>query len=90
MRRDEAFFGDQDLALMYIAKRLREAKRLEEVLTAANLEYLVETDTYRGGIIFVSERVGAFFYVHPDHEEICRNLMIKNSFTPHMEAPPEK
>jgi hypothetical protein len=90
MRQDEAFFGDQDLALMYIAKRLREAKRLEEVLTASNLDYLVETDTYRGGIIFVSERVGAFFYVHPDHEETCRNVMIKNSFTPYMEAPSEK
>jgi hypothetical protein len=90
MRRDEAFFGEQDLALMYIAKRLREAKRLEDVLTAANLEYLVETDTYRGGIIFVSERVGAFFYVHPDHEETCRSIMIQNRFTPYMEAPPKE
>ena len=89
MRRDEAFFGDQDLALMYIAKRLREAKRLEEVLTAANLDYLVETDTYRGGIIFVSERVGAFFYVHPDHEETCRAVMVQHRFKPYLEAKPE-
>jgi hypothetical protein len=85
MRRDEGFFGDQDLALMYIAKRLREAKRLEAILTAANLEYLVETDTYRGGFIFVSERVGAFFYVHPDHEQECRNVMTQNRFKPYME-----
>jgi hypothetical protein len=86
MLRDESFFGDQDLALMYIAKRLREAKRLEAILTAANLEYLVETDTYRGGFIFVSERVGAFFYVHPDYEEACRNVMTQNSFKPYMEG----
>ena len=84
MLRKEEFFGDQDLALVYIAKRLREAKRLEAVLTAANLDYLVETDTYRGGFIFVSERVGAFFYVHPDHEEECRIVMTKNSFKPYM------
>jgi hypothetical protein len=84
MLRNEEFFGDQDLALVYIAKRLREAKRLEAVLTAANLDYLVETDTYRGGFIFVSERVGAFFYVHPDHEEECRNVMTQNSFKPYM------
>jgi len=84
MLRNEEFFGDQDLALVYIAKRLREAKRLEAVLTAANLDYLVETDTYRGGFIFVSERVGAFFYVHPDHEEECRNVMMQNSFKPYM------
>ncbi len=74
---------------MYIAKRLREAKRLEEVLTAGNLDYLVETDTYRGGIIFVSERVGAFFYVHPDHEEACRAVMVQNRFKPYLEAKPE-
>ena len=84
MLRKEEFFGDQDLALVYIAKRLREAKRLEAVLTTANLDYLVETDTYRGGFIFVSERVGAFFYVHPDHEEECRIVMTKNSFKPYM------
>ena len=84
MRQDEKFFVDQDLALVYIAKRLREAKRLEAILTAANLDYLVETDTYRGGFIFVSERVGAFFYVHPDHEEECRNVMTQNSFKPYL------
>lgn len=86
MLRNEEFFGDQDLALVYIAKRLKEAKRLEQVLTAANLDYLVETDTYRGGFIFVSERVGAFFYVHPDHEEICHNAMKENGFKPYMEG----
>lgn len=84
MLRNEEFFGDQDLALVYIAKRLREAKRLEAILTAANLDYLVETDTYRGGFIFVSERVGAFFYVHPDYEEECRNVMTQNSFKPYV------
>ena len=89
MLRNEAFFGDQDLALVYIAKRLREAKRLEQVLTAANLDYLVETDTYRGGFIFVSERVGAFFYVHPDHEQECRDVMLQNRFKPYMETPTE-
>ncbi len=85
MRRDETFFGEDDLALVYIAKRLREAKRLEEVLTAANIDYLVETDTYCGGIIFVSDRVGAFFYVHPDHEQECRNVMTQNRFKPYSE-----
>jgi len=85
MLRTEEFFGDQDLALVYIAKRLKEAKRLEQVLTDAGFDYLVETDTYRGGFIFVSERIGAFFYVHPDHEEACRNVMKENKFKPYME-----
>ena len=34
-RRDDEFFGEQELALVYIAKKLRDALRLEEVLTAA-------------------------------------------------------
>ena len=82
MRRQPEFFGDKDLALVYIAKRLKEALRLEEVLTAAGLDYAVETDTYRGGMIFVSERVGAFFYVDPDTEAQVRELMRANRFRP--------
>jgi hypothetical protein len=84
MLRNEEFFGDQDLALVYIAKRLKEATRLEAILTEADFDYLVETDTYRGGFIFVSERVGAFFYVHPDREEECRNVMTQNGFKPYV------
>ncbi len=65
MRRQDEAFVRQELALVYIAKRLKEAQRLEDLLTAAGFDYLVETDTYRGGFVFVSERVGAFFYVPP-------------------------
>ena len=56
-------FGDQELVLVYVAKRLKEALRIEELLTAAGIDYVVEPDKYRGGLIFVSERIGAFVYV---------------------------
>ena len=82
MRRQPEFFGDKELMLVYIAKRLRDALRLEEVLTAAGLDYAVETDTYRGGMIFVTERVGAFFYVEPENETAARELMRTNRFRP--------
>ncbi len=65
MRHESGWFGDQDLDLVYIAKRLKEALKLEGILTDAGIDYAVETDTYHGGIIFRSERVGAFFYVLP-------------------------
>jgi len=68
---------------MFIAKRLRDAKRLEEVFTQAGINYLVETDTYVGGVIFRSERVGAFFYVEERSEEPARAVMGKEGFTPH-------
>ncbi len=64
MRQSEDFFGAKDLELLHIAKRLSEARRVEEVLNEAGIDYLVEVDTYFGGIIFQSARAGAFFYVH--------------------------
>ncbi len=66
MRRDPDFFADRPLALIYIAKKLRDALRLEGLLTNAGVDYAVEPDKYKGGVIFSSERVGAFFYVLPE------------------------
>ena len=82
MRREPEYFGDKELTLVYIAKRLRDALRLEEVFTGAGVDYAVETDTYRGGMIFVTERVGAFFYVEPENEAAARELMRSNRFRP--------
>jgi hypothetical protein len=65
MRQPPEHFGEQELDLIYVAKKLDEALRLEGVLDAAGLDYLVEPDKYKGGVIFPSERIGAFFYVAP-------------------------
>jgi hypothetical protein len=83
MRREPDFFGDQELILIYIAKRLKEALKLEAHLTGAGLDYAVEPDTYTGGIIFRTERVGAFFYVAPGDEETARTLLAQHGFHPH-------
>jgi len=82
MKRDAAFFGEDRAELVYIAKRLNEAMQLESILTAAGIDYGVEADNYRGGIIFQSERVGAFFYVLPEAVEATRHIMRKNGFKP--------
>jgi hypothetical protein len=83
VRQDSDFFGDQDLSLVYIAKRLNDAKRLEELLTGRGLDYLVEPDTYTGGVIFRSQRIGAFFYVAPAIEETVRMIMAQNGYKPY-------
>jgi len=83
VRRNDEFFGDQELTLLYIAKKLRDALRLEDVLTKAGIDYLIETDTYRGGFLFVSERVGAFFYVQPSAVDQTRKLIAANRFKPY-------
>ena len=83
MRREAEFFGDADLALLYVAKKLKEALALEDVLTSADIEYFVEPDTYRGGMIFVSERVGAFFYVLPERLDAAKDVLQSNKYKPY-------
>ena len=83
MRREPDHFDEQELALIYIAKRLTEALRLETLLTDAGLDYLVEPDKYSGGIIFQSQRTGAFFYVAPGDESAARDVLTRGGFQPY-------
>jgi hypothetical protein len=83
MRQNAEYFGQQELVLLYIAKRLKEAQRIEEILNARALEYLVETDTYRGGFLFVSERIGAFFYVTDAANAEARQALSVAGFHPY-------
>lgn len=83
MRREPDFFGEQELSLVFVAKKLKEALGLEKLLTDAGVDYLVETDKYSGGIIFRSERVGAFFYVAPDSAGVVREVMRGGGFAPY-------
>lgn len=72
----------EELVLIYVAKTLKESLRLEVVLKAAGLDYFVEPDTYKGGVIFASERVGAFFYVAPEDESAARATLEQSGFRP--------
>ena len=82
MRQEPDFFGEQELSLIYIAKKLKEALALEDAFTKAGVDYLVEPDRYTGGIIFRAERVGAFFYVAPSDDEATRRLMLSQGYKP--------
>lgn len=85
MRRDPDFFGERELVLIYIAKRLSEALKLESVLTAAGVDYAVGADRYVGGVILRRERVGAFFYVLAEAEAAARQVMEQNGYRPCLE-----
>ena len=87
MKRDAAFFEGKEPILIYIARRLRDAIRLESLLTAAGVDYGVEADEYTGGVIFRSQRTGAFFYVRADTVEASHRVMQANGYRPH---PPEE
>jgi hypothetical protein len=83
MRRTPEHFGEQDLSLIYVARKLKHALRLERLLTDAGFDYLVESDEYSVGTIFRRLRVGAFFYVAPDSETAAREALRLGGFAPH-------
>jgi hypothetical protein len=83
MRRDDAEFADQDLVLVYIAKKLREAQSIEKLLWDAGLDFLVEPDTYRGGVLFVRELIGAFFYVQESDEAAAKATLTAAGLKPY-------
>jgi len=83
MRREPDFFGeDEELDLVYIAKRLLDAKGLEDKLTEAGIDYLVEPDEYRGGFLFQTVRTGAFFYVRGAEGDEVREKLTAMGFKP--------
>jgi len=83
MRRDPEFFGEAELDLLYMAKRLRDALKLEDILTEAGVDYAVETGTYTGGLLFRRELAGAFFYVAPSSLADAREILLKNRYKPY-------
>jgi hypothetical protein len=83
MRREIDFFEDIELPLLYMARRLPDSLRLEKLLTASGVEYLLEVGTYTGGILFWRELAGAFFYVKPAHLEAARQLLRENRYKPY-------
>ncbi|MGA3187791.1 MAG: hypothetical protein ABSF22_11845 [Bryobacteraceae bacterium] len=81
MRQPPEFFPDDvELVLVYIAKKLKEALAIEALFTESGLDYVVEPDTYSGGIIFRTERTGAFFYVAPQAQTAARDLLQREGY----------
>jgi len=86
MKQEPAFFEGKEPVLIYIAKRLRDALKLEKLLTGSGVDFGVEADEYRGGIIFATTRTGAFFYVLPDSEGPALDAMRRGGYKPNAAA----
>ena len=89
MRQDASYFDDHDPRLIYIAKKLKESLAVELLLCENGVDYGVETDQFRGGFVFQTERTGAFFYVRSDVEADARNLLAQHGYRPAEHAPDE-
>jgi hypothetical protein len=75
----ETMEGEQPI---YIARTLADAQKLEDALKTAGIEYDVEPDSYQGGFIFRSTRIGAFFYVDPEIRDRAVSVMQEKGFRP--------
>jgi hypothetical protein len=75
MRRDPEHFGDRELVLVYVARKLKHALQVEDLLSAGGVDFAVEADKYAAGFIFRSQRVGAFFYVAPEDETKAQHTL---------------
>ena len=66
MRHDPTEYEGRDLELIYIAGRVDEAKRIEAILDEQGIDYTIQVEQYRAGVIFASVRAGVFFYGLPE------------------------
>ena len=76
MLRDQEFFEDRELSLVYMARRLKESLAVEKVLDAGEMDYAVEPAYYQSGLLFRTTKIGAYFYVLPQDEDRARYLQI--------------
>jgi hypothetical protein len=86
MRRDSDFFEQQELDLVYMARTLRDSLKLEDILTEAGIDYLVETGNYTAGFLMRRELTGAFFYVSPETCNSVKEILRKNRYQPYVKA----
>ncbi len=65
----------QDAEPVYIASTLRLARRAEECLTTADVEYAVKVEEIGRSFLFGTVRMGAAFYVTSTTAEYCRQQL---------------
>ena len=83
MRQEAEFFDETELDLVYMARSLREALRLEQLFSDKGIDYLVETGTYTSGFLIKRDLTGAFFYVAPAELQHTRDVLLQNRYKPY-------
>jgi hypothetical protein len=70
----------QDAEKIYLAASLREARKVEAVLTGHGVSYAVEVEELGRTTLFGSLRHGAGFYVTASQAASCRSLLLQAGF----------
>ncbi len=66
---------------VYLAATLREARRIEALLTARGVNYATQVEVLGGSSLFGSLRHGAGFYVTAAQAEYCRDALAQAGFS---------
>ncbi len=68
---------DQKLSRIFVSVRLGEARRVEEVLAARGVEYVVTVEAV-GRTLFGSPRNAAVFSVHETEAALCASALAES------------
>ena len=70
-------FGETEVSRIYLAGRLAEAKRVENILSGHGINYAVEVEPYITSFAIFSsgEYRGATFYVLSGQADFCRRAL---------------
>jgi len=72
-------FGDRELARVFMAATVAEARRAEALLTERGVDYVVRAEPL-GRSLFGSLRMGAAFYVEVQQAQYCGSLLVAEGF----------
>ena len=74
---DPENFADEEIARVYIAGRLSEAKRVEQTLSENGVDYTVDAEPFEVRILGIlpTQYEGLAFYVLSDQAGFCRELL---------------
>jgi hypothetical protein len=80
MRQEPEFFGEKELNLLYMGRKLRASLKVEKILNEGGIDYAVEPGYYQSGLLFRSTKIGAYFYVLPEDEARARMLLLEGGY----------
>jgi len=65
-----------NLEQIFIAAKLAEAQRVEDVLTLEGIQYVVNVEKFVSGFLSLRPRNGAVFYVASAQADYCRSRLV--------------
>ena len=74
---DSATFDDKEVAMIYIAGRVSEGKRVEQVLSDNGIDYAVDFEPFESRVLGILpvQYEGVGFYVFSGHADFCRRVL---------------